>query len=116
MEGSKFNRAILMNIGFYEAMKRDRFECVIFHDVDLLPENDKNIYSCPAGHPRHMSAYIDKFDYEWVDNGHGANSRYTEYVLAHTFQYQASFFVMVAELSILLASPLLQPWYTGWAS
>lgn len=28
----------------------------MFHDVDLLPENDKNLYTCPdIEHPRHMS-------------------------------------------------------------
>ncbi|CAG5124598.1 unnamed protein product [Candidula unifasciata] len=58
----KFNRAMLMNIGYVEAMKRYDYQCAIFHDVDLVPENDWNIYSCPEM-PRHMSAAVDKFQY-----------------------------------------------------
>ncbi|XP_067950193.1 beta-1,4-galactosyltransferase 4-like [Watersipora subatra] len=64
LEGSKFNRALLMNIGFMEAMKRKKYTCIVFHDVDLLPENDLNIYSCPEDNVRHMSAYINKFNYQ----------------------------------------------------
>ncbi|KAF6034756.1 B4GALT3 [Bugula neritina] len=63
IQGSKFNRAMLMNIGFMEAMKRDRYTCVIFHDVDLIPFNDKSLYRCPKYSTRHLSVYIDKFDY-----------------------------------------------------
>ena len=58
----RFNRAMLMNIGFVEAMKRHDYQCFVFHDVDLIPEDDRNIYSCPQ-QPRHMSVAIDKYDY-----------------------------------------------------
>lgn len=34
-----FNRAKLMNVGFVEAMKQYDWQCAIFHDVDLLPED-----------------------------------------------------------------------------
>lgn len=59
----KFNRAMLMNIGFKEALKDKDWQCFIFHDVDLIPESDKNIYSCPAS-PRHMSAAVDSLGYK----------------------------------------------------
>ncbi|KAJ8680866.1 hypothetical protein QAD02_016653 [Eretmocerus hayati] len=59
----QFNRAMLMNIGYVEALKERTFDCFIFHDVDLLPENDKNIYNCPQ-QPRHMSVAVDKFSYK----------------------------------------------------
>ena len=58
-----FNRAMLMNIGAAEALRQDSFQCFIFHDVDLLPEDDRNIYSCPE-QPRHMSVAIDVFKYQ----------------------------------------------------
>ena len=39
--GQPFNRGALMNVGFKEAMKIDDFDCFVFHDVDLLPEDDR---------------------------------------------------------------------------
>lgn len=59
---SPFNRGMLMNIGFSEAQQlmEMKFQCVIFHDVDLLPENDANPYTCPQdGRPRQMSFSLD---------------------------------------------------------
>ena len=50
-----------MNAGF-DIAKKDGFECMFFHDVDLVPENDKNIYEC-FDYPRHYSGYIDKWNY-----------------------------------------------------
>ncbi|KAK0400418.1 hypothetical protein QR680_015232 [Steinernema hermaphroditum] len=61
--GDTFNRAKLMNIGFVEAMKTYDWQCFVFHDVDLLPEDDRNLYWCPK-QPRHMSVAVDKFDYK----------------------------------------------------
>ncbi|CAK9812937.1 Beta-1,4-N-acetylgalactosaminyltransferase bre-4 [Anthophora quadrimaculata] len=57
-----FNRAMLMNVGYVEALKERSFDCFIFHDVDLLPEDDRNLYTCPE-QPRHMSVAVDKFKY-----------------------------------------------------
>ena len=58
-----FNRTMLMNVGFTEAMKDFAWNCCIFHDVDLLPEDDRNLYTCPT-QPRHMSVAVDKFKYK----------------------------------------------------
>ncbi|KAL8575362.1 hypothetical protein ACOMHN_048655 [Nucella lapillus] len=58
-----FNRGMLLNIGAVEALGLWDVQCVIFHDVDLLPEDDRNLYSCPEM-PRHMSVAIDKYHYK----------------------------------------------------
>ena len=57
-----FNRGKLMNVGYKEALKISPFTCFVFHDVDLIPENDLNYYGCPES-PRHLSTAIDKFNY-----------------------------------------------------
>ncbi|CAJ0571380.1 unnamed protein product, partial [Mesorhabditis spiculigera] len=62
IHNNTFNRAKLMNIGYKEALKLYPWNCFIFHDVDLIPEDDRNLYSCPQ-QPRHMSVAIDKFKY-----------------------------------------------------
>lgn len=58
-----FNRASLMNVGFAEANKLGTWDCFIFHDVDLIPLDDRNLYTC-SDQPRHMSVAIDKFNYK----------------------------------------------------
>ena len=51
---SKFNRAKLMNIGHDQAMRLcPECSCFIFHDVDLIPTNNENLYAC-LEKPRHM--------------------------------------------------------------
>jgi hypothetical protein len=62
-DSNTFNRAMLLNVGFQEAMKDRNWTCAIFHDVDLLPEDDRNLYSCPE-QPRHLSVAVDKFHYK----------------------------------------------------
>ncbi|XP_063537563.1 beta-1,4-N-acetylgalactosaminyltransferase bre-4-like [Cydia strobilella] len=46
----EFNRGKLMNVGFLEA---GGWQCYIFHDIDLLPLDQRNLYTCPqTRHPR----------------------------------------------------------------
>ncbi|XP_055694316.1 beta-1,4-N-acetylgalactosaminyltransferase bre-4 isoform X2 [Lutzomyia longipalpis] len=61
--GNLFNRAALMNVGFKEASKMANWDCFIFHDVDLLPMDDRNLYVCPD-QPRHMSVAVDTFGFK----------------------------------------------------
>ncbi|XP_071101720.1 beta-1,4-galactosyltransferase 3-like isoform X1 [Haliotis cracherodii] len=58
----KFNRGKLMNVGFMEAMAYDKFDCFVLHDVDLIPEHDKNYYMCDQ-HARHLASAIDEMRY-----------------------------------------------------
>ncbi|XP_067113557.1 LOW QUALITY PROTEIN: beta-1,4-galactosyltransferase 1-like [Osmerus mordax] len=57
----KFNKAKLMNIGYTEALK-DLYNCFIFNDVDLVPMDDRNMYTC-SNQPRHLSVLVDKFGF-----------------------------------------------------
>ena len=57
----KFNRAMLINIGYVESLreKNTDWNCFIFHDVDLLPENEKNIYKCDLYFPKQMAIAVN---------------------------------------------------------
>ena len=63
-DNQRFNRGKLINVGFVEALKDFAWDCFIFHDVDLLPEDDRNLYSCPVSNPRHMSVAVSKWQYK----------------------------------------------------
>ncbi|XP_056415870.1 beta-1,4-galactosyltransferase 3-like [Hyla sarda] len=58
-----FNRAKLLNVGVREALRYDDWDCIILHDVDLVPENDCNLYICDEDYPKHLSSAMDKFQY-----------------------------------------------------
>lgn len=61
--GHRFNKGAVLNAGFLEAMKIRHWDCVIFHDVDTIPMDDRNLYDCPRANPRHLSVDIDKFNF-----------------------------------------------------
>ena len=58
-----FNKAAIMNIGYVESRTMGRYDCYIFHDVDMLPEDDRNFYTCSPA-PRHVGSHCDKWDYK----------------------------------------------------
>ncbi|XP_066990437.1 beta-1,4-N-acetylgalactosaminyltransferase bre-4-like [Macrobrachium rosenbergii] len=58
-----FNRGKLMNVGALESLKLYPYDCFIFHDIDLLPEDDRNLYTCPE-QPRHMSVAVSTLGYK----------------------------------------------------
>lgn len=57
-----FNRGALLNIGFDRAIRSNHFDCIVFHDVDMLPTNLNQLYTCSPT-PRHLCSYLDKFRY-----------------------------------------------------
>jgi hypothetical protein len=60
----EFNRALLINAGFLEAINDfNSFDCFIFHDVDMLPESDVNIYKCDDNFPKQFAISISIYAY-----------------------------------------------------
>ena len=53
-----------MDIGFNISSGISDFDCYIFHDVDMLVEDDRMMYSCRYSTPLHMSAYHSKAKYK----------------------------------------------------
>ncbi|TSL28239.1 Beta-1,4-galactosyltransferase 4 [Bagarius yarrelli] len=64
-----FNRAKLLNVGYLEALKDFSWDCFIFHDVDLIPENDHNSYTCEQ-HPKHLVVGRNSTGYRLRYNGY----------------------------------------------
>ena len=59
-----FNRAALQNVGFVESLVDDpTIDCFLFHDVDLLVEDDRHPYACDEDAPVHLAPFVDKFRY-----------------------------------------------------
>nr|CDJ93230.1 Metazoa galactosyltransferase domain containing protein [Haemonchus contortus] len=55
------------------------WQCYIFHDVDLLPEDDRNLHVCPEENPRHMAVAINKFNYKlYYEEMFGTSSALTK--------------------------------------
>nr|XP_054771786.1 beta-1,4-galactosyltransferase 5-like [Lytechinus pictus] len=50
-----FNRGMMKNIGYLEALRFGRWDCVVFHDIDQIPMKGANYYGCD-GMPRHFCA------------------------------------------------------------
>ncbi|KAF2355857.1 Galactosyltransferase N-terminal, partial [Trinorchestia longiramus] len=57
-----FNKGSVMNAGFLEAFTTTNAQCFVFHDVDMLAEDDRNMYSCPP-RPRHLSVGVNTLQY-----------------------------------------------------
>jgi len=65
---ASWNKGAIYNIGFKTVLKVDNFDCFIFHDVDLLLENDKNFYGCSFT-PAHLSVAVDTLKYKLLYSG-----------------------------------------------
>lgn len=60
---SAFNRGMMRNIGFIEALKEGSFDCFIFNDVDTIIEDDRNIFHCNQYRVRHLVSSISRYRY-----------------------------------------------------
>jgi hypothetical protein len=58
-----FNRGLLLNVGYLEALKEMNFDCFVFHDVDMLPESLNNRYVCNKLWPTQMAISISIYKY-----------------------------------------------------
>ncbi|KAH7953935.1 hypothetical protein HPB49_014354 [Dermacentor silvarum] len=57
-DAAGFNRAKLLNVGYVESTALYDYQCFVFHDVDMVPLDDRNVYTCPE-QPRHMSVNVN---------------------------------------------------------
>ena len=58
-----FNKAAMMNVGFVEAAKMFQdMNCVMFHDVDSLAEDDRLLMRCDS-QPHHYALTLDRWQY-----------------------------------------------------
>ncbi|CAC5412644.1 B4GALT6 [Mytilus coruscus] len=60
--GNPFNKGMLVNTGFVEAMKDMKYDCIVIHDVDILAEDDRILYTC-GDNPAQLSTKIQKYRY-----------------------------------------------------
>ena len=72
VDKGQFNRGKLMNTGFDFAVKNLKFwkdknekpNCFVFSDVDLLPEDLRNLYGCFGYKANHLCDKFDKYNYK----------------------------------------------------
>ncbi|CEF59981.1 Beta-1,4-galactosyltransferase family and Galactosyltransferase, C-terminal domain and Galactosyltransferase, N-terminal domain-containing protein [Strongyloides ratti] len=57
-----FNKGRIMNAAFIYAESLN-VNCVIFHDVDMFPQDYRTPYNCPQT-PRHLGAYVNNLGYQ----------------------------------------------------
>ncbi|XP_040834156.1 beta-1,4-galactosyltransferase 3-like [Ochotona curzoniae] len=69
VNSTAFSRGRLRNVGFWEALRDEDWDCVFLHDVNVLPEDDRNVYTCDF-FPAHVSVAIDKFNYKLPYQGY----------------------------------------------
>lgn len=51
-----------MNAAFQLAQQMG-VDCVIFHDVDMFPQDDRTPYGC-SDTPRHLGAFVNTLGYQ----------------------------------------------------
>ncbi|XP_071158043.1 beta-1,4-galactosyltransferase 5-like [Mytilus edulis] len=66
-----FNRGMLSNIGYEHAMQEDMYsyDCIVIHDVDMLPEDDRNLYFCNDTVAYHLAGKMERKNYSMIYPG-----------------------------------------------
>ena len=60
--GRMFNKGVLYNVAFIKAIEMESFDYFVFHDIDLIPVDNRNIYVCSEENPRLLTVYNDKYN------------------------------------------------------
>jgi hypothetical protein len=58
-----FNRGLMKNIAAKHAFD-DGCDYIVWHDIDMVPEDDSCDYSYPEGNPQHIAVRISQSDYQ----------------------------------------------------
>ncbi|XP_075980533.1 beta-1,4-galactosyltransferase 4-like [Anticarsia gemmatalis] len=58
----KWNKGRLYNIAYLESQRFGTWDCLIFHDVDLIPEDERILYNC-SRNPLHMASSVENCKY-----------------------------------------------------
>ena len=99
---------MLLNVGFAEAMMDFNSTCVIFHDIDLLPMNETNLYNCPAALPLHMSARVSTWGFKVpYPTIFGGVTAFTPEQFAANLIIVTYIFCLITRLAINEKSPFL---------
>ncbi|CAF1260164.1 unnamed protein product [Adineta steineri] len=57
--GHRFNKGRLFNSAIHYLQKQTlNITCLILHDVDLIPEDDGNLYTCERNYPKHTTSRV----------------------------------------------------------
>ncbi|CAF0772869.1 unnamed protein product [Rotaria sp. Silwood1] len=61
--GYRFNKGRLFNAAInYLEKKSLNITCLVLHDVDLIPEDDGNLYACETKYPKHTTSRVRNLD------------------------------------------------------
>jgi hypothetical protein len=74
--GQRFNKGRLFNTAIQYLQKQTlNITCIILHDVDLIPEDDGNYYSCESTRPKHTTSRVRQL------NNPKGYTRYYEFLI-----------------------------------
>ena len=62
VDNKLFNRGAMKNVAAEQAFK-DGCDYIVWHDIDMIPEDDHCDYSFPKDNPRHIAIHISKTNY-----------------------------------------------------